>query len=130
MAFAIRQGKLGGGGHIAGFDISPDGTTRIALNDTTGGFFWYSPTTSNNPVTDTAGTSRLIRRIQSLASMAATFTRRPVLHPTRKLFTPHGRTTTTAGWRLARFLKARIAAQRGPTRLSPPLTSGRPTVIL
>jgi hypothetical protein len=55
MAFAIRQGKLGGGGHIAGFDISPDGTTRIALNDTTGGFFWYSPTTSNNPVTDTAG---------------------------------------------------------------------------
>jgi len=54
-AMAFRQGKLGGGGHTTGFDISPDGTTRLVTVDTTGCFFWSSPTVSNNPVTDTAG---------------------------------------------------------------------------
>jgi hypothetical protein len=51
----FRQGKLGGGGHIAGFDFSPDGKTRLAHNDTTGGFIWHSPSGSANPVTDATG---------------------------------------------------------------------------
>jgi hypothetical protein len=51
----FRQGKLGGGGHMSGFNFSPDGKTRITHNDTTGAFMWYSPTAADNPVADTNG---------------------------------------------------------------------------
>lgn len=65
MTTVFRQGKLGGGGHMSGFNFSPDGKTRISHCDTTGGFIWYSPTGADNPVADSGGYWRNLIRIEN-----------------------------------------------------------------